>query len=98
MEFACDGPGRIVVEEPDWIRVERVGEEVVVTTTGADWLTDGALVEGAAVTNGRTVRYATEGCCSGPDSEVRLPVPDGADQVMIRLEGRWIARWFELRR
>ena len=34
----------------------------------------------------------------GPDSEVRLPVPDGADQVMIRLEGRWIARWFELRR
>ena len=84
------GPGPVIVAEPEWLDVG-FGEGVVSVSVGS-----GAGHDAVA-----SVAIAT----AGPSGE-SAPVPavlvdgrwtvsaTGADRAMVRIDGRWVGRWF----
>ncbi len=89
--FDCRGtPGPVIVAEPEWLDVG-FGEGVVSVSVGS-----GAGHDAVA-----SVAIAT----AGPSGE-SAPVPavlvdgrwtvsaTGADRAMVRIDGRWVGRWF----
>jgi hypothetical protein len=92
--FDCRGtPGPILVEEPDWIDVSGSSDAVVVTLD-AMWLTAQPVVTLAV----EGPDFATFEAVASHDGDGRwsAEVPAGTRRVMIRLDGRWVARWWEL--
>ncbi len=92
--FDCEGQaGPVVIEEPDWVQVEREGGAAIIALE-APWAS-GAEVSVA-------IRRASEGprrrALASPLGQGRWSVTleGDEDRVMIGVDGRWIARWFSL--
>jgi hypothetical protein len=91
--FDCGGePGPIVVEEPDWIAVATVDGELVIDLD-ATWLADTPEVVAALDRGGDEVEEVEARPFDG-----HWVVADaaGVERAMIRVDGRWVARWWEL--
>ena len=91
VSFDCEGgPGPIIVEEPDWIALEREGDRVLVSLD-TPWLPEPPRV-GAALRD----RGGDERLEPAARDEARWAVPVQGDDraLMLNIDGRWVARWF----
>jgi hypothetical protein len=85
--FDCDNtPGPLVVEEPDWVRVERQGPDLLVTFPDLAPTT----LEAHVRTPQGAYRAAVQ---PQPDGWLVQDIPQG-EAVMLKLDGRWLQRWW----
>lgn len=96
--FDCDGrPGPVVVEEPQWVQVERAEapRRVRVSFVEAPWLQDQVdLRLTLAIRDQDGAVQLVEATEAQGGWEAPLGERDAA--IMVRLGARWVARWFPL--
>ena len=79
-------PGRpVVVQEPDWLRIDRSADRITVTTEGENDLVE-VLFQGRD--DLRVLQPTGPGEWQSSGEIPALP-------VMVRLDGRWVPRWFD---
>lgn len=94
VEFDCQGEaGPVVVEEPDWVGVEWDGQGLLVRVE-APWSPGGASqVEVALEVDGEVTLYEAQ---QAGDERWRVEEVQAGQRAMIRVDGRWVARWWPL--
>ncbi|HBU47772.1 MAG TPA: hypothetical protein DEB46_05625 [Myxococcales bacterium] len=84
--FDCaGGQGPVVVQEPDWLRIDRSADRITVTTQGENDLVE-VLFQGRD--DLRVLQPTGPGEWQSSGEIPALP-------VMVRLDGRWVPRWFD---
>ena len=92
--FDCEGtPGPVEIVEPDWLQVSREGQTLTIALD-APWLPPTVEVEVALPPEPDAPSVLIDAQEEGP--VWRSELPEGADAVMLCLNGRWIARWWPL--
>jgi hypothetical protein len=95
VDFDCQGgPGPIVVEEPDWIEAWRE-EGVAFVRLEAPWL-DGALSFEVALRRPGQEPARIDSDVSVMDGVLVVPLEEGEDGIMVKVNGLWVGRWWAL--
>jgi hypothetical protein len=93
VDFDCGGtPGPVTVTEPDWITVE-AGSTALRLQIHAPWLVGAVNVTVAVDRGGAIDEFAAS---QAPDGSWVVAGAADADRVMLRINGRWVARWWPI--
>lgn len=87
--FECDPGDTVEIVEPDWLSLERTEAGVRVHVSAEAGFAADAAVELALRSDG-----ATDVVAAGTVDAPRAVPVDRDAEVMIRIEGRWVARWW----
>jgi hypothetical protein len=95
-EFDCgEGAGPIDVEEPEWIRVRRVGDTLEITID-APWLAGELLVESAVSAGEREAELRP--AITQAEGVWTVALVQSDSRAMIRINQVWVPRWWAIPR
>lgn len=93
--YDCEGAaGPVIVAEPDWIRVSRQEDSVVLQVNDAGWLPPDPAV--SLVTRDERGGFVEAQRLGRTSSSWTFQLMEGHSHAMVRINGVWVGRWFRV--